>query len=850
MGPNGNSTPGTAQTLDFFSETGGSPSGVVSSGNYVFADSGGGLVPQSAFSVGTYKPTSYASSNDTFFASPSGFYTLPGSLQYAATKGSSTLTAVYGGTNGNGTWSLYFNQNTHENGNGATNGWCLQFTENPPDLSVTSNNSPSTFRQGDTGDSINFTVTNNGPGSSGGTVTLTETVPTGLTVTGMSGSGWTCPAGQFPASSGAVSCTTSAIVTATSTYPTLTANVNVATNAASSVMNSATISGSMDNTAGDNTTTDTISVLAPAILTISKTFTGTFTQGQTAEWDVTIGNSAAAATDTTVGTVTMQDTLPAGYTVNAFTGTDTTTWSCAGTGTNTANCTTSVHLNGGGATYPVIHIIVNVPAGSPASVTNTADAFGGGDVVHTNIGNAITSSSTVTVVQVPASVTITSGGTQSAPVNTAFGTALGVVVKDAGGVVIQNQAVVFTAPPSGASGTFSNNTNTITANTNPSGQLSETFTANGTAGGPYTVSATAGTVSASPAFSLTNTGTSATVTNVSSITANGSYSTGAVINVTVTFSKAVNVTGTPLLALNSGGTAGYVSGSGTSTLLFSYTVAAGQNSAHLDYTSASALTLNGGTIQDSSNTPAILTLPAPGAPGSLSANTNIVIDTVSPTVVSYSVDFGSQTYNVIGAARTAHLPWTIAGITVTFSKPIASATAASLGGISATGFSGLGTSTLTWTFTGIINATLSTTLAGSGANAIKDAAGNGLSGGAGFTQGFSVLYGDFNGDGVVNAADMLGVAAATKEPYNLFADLNGDGVVNTTDAAIRKGTSGSDAKLSRLRNSYENNIIQRNEQNGAGDFCSRCAPGLAPGQGRHHSLARISYRRARFHRNV
>ena len=251
----------------------------------------------------------------------------------------------------------------------------------------------------------------------------------------------------------------------------------------------------------------------------------------------------------------------------------------------------------------MIHIIVNVPAGSPASVTNTADAFGGGDVVHTNIGNAITSSSTVTVVQVPASVTITSGGTQSAPVNTAFGTALGVVVKDAGGVVIQNQAVVFTAPPSGASGTFSNNTNTITANTNPSGQLSETFTANGTAGGPYTVSATAGTVSASPAFSLTNTGTSATVTNVSSITANGSYSTGAVINVTVTFSKAVNVTGTPLLALNSGGTAGYVSGSGTSTLLFSYTVAAGQNSAHLDYTSASALTLNGGTIQDSSNTP-------------------------------------------------------------------------------------------------------------------------------------------------------------------------------------------------------------------------------------------------------
>ena len=52
---------------------------------------------------------------------------------------------------------------------------------------------------------------------------------------------------------------------------------------------------------------------------------------------------------------------------------------------------------------------------------------------------------------------------------------------------------------------------------------------------------------------------------------------------------AVTVTGTPQLALNSGGTASYSSGSGTGALTFTYTVAAGQNSAHLDYTSSSAL---------------------------------------------------------------------------------------------------------------------------------------------------------------------------------------------------------------------------------------------------------------------
>ena len=447
-----------------------------------------------------------------------------------------------------------------------------------------------------------------------------------------------------------------------------------------------------------------------------------------------------------------------------------------------------MHLNGGGATYPVIHIIVNVPAGSPTSVTNTGDAFGGGDVVHTNSGNAISSSSTVTVVQVPASIVISSGSGQSATVNTAFANPLVVIVKDAAGNPVGSASVTFAAPASGASATF---TSVNPATANAAGVAQVSVSANGTAGGPYTVTAASGPATTSPGgFSLTNTSL-ATVTNVTSTTSNGSYGAGAVINVSVTFSKAVTVTGTPQISLNSGGTASYTSGSGTSTLSFSYTVAAGQNSTHLDYTSTGALTLNGGTIHDSGNTPAVLTLPAPGAPGSLSANTNIVIDTVSPAVVSYSVDFGAQNYNLTGAARTAHLPWTIAGITATFSKPIASATAASLGGISATGFSGLGTSTLTWTFTGITNATLSTTLAGSGANAIKDAAGNALSGGAGFTQGFSVLYGDFTGDGVVNAADMLAVAAATKQPYNLFADINGDGVVNTTDAAIVKGLQGA-----------------------------------------------------------
>src|SRR5262249_28566800 len=79
------------------------------------------------------------------------------------------------------------------------------------------------------------------------------------------------------------------------------------------------------------------------------------------------------------------------------------------------------------------------------------------------------------------------------------------------------------------------------------------------------------------------------VTGVSSPSSNGTYGLGAVIPITVTFNHAVAVTGTPQLALNSGGVATYSSGSGTTTITFTYTVGSGQSAPDLDYTSAAAL---------------------------------------------------------------------------------------------------------------------------------------------------------------------------------------------------------------------------------------------------------------------
>lgn len=281
------------------------------------------------------------------------------------------------------------------------------------------------------------------------------------------------------------------------------------------------------------------------------------------------------------------------------------------------------------------------------------------------------------------------------------------------------------------------------------------------------------------------------VSNVTSTSANGAYGISAAIPITVTFSAAVTVNGTPRLQLNSGASvfANYVSGSGTNTLTFQYVVGAGQSSADLDYLSTTALTLNGGTIVDGNSNAADLTLPTPGAAGSLGANKNIVIDAIAPTVTSYKVLFGSKSYELIGSTRLI-LPWQITGVQVIFSKNIAAGAAASLSGLTATGLTGLGTSTLTWALSPLSMGNIASILLGTGTNALMDAFGNALNDGAGFAQNFKVLYGDFNQDGVVTSADMVGVNIAIATPYNIFADINGDGVVNLLDVQVVRTRNG------------------------------------------------------------
>jgi len=158
------------------------------------------------------------------------------------------------------------------------------------------------------------------------------------------------------------------------------------------------------------------------------------------------------------------------------------------------------------------------------------------------------------------------------------------------------------------------------------------------------------------------------VSSISSATAAGSYKVGDTISIQLTFSEAVNVSGTPQLTLETGAVdriAEFASGNGSNVLLFNYTVQAGDTSSDLDYLSTTALVLNGGSITAvAGGTSAVLTLPAPGSLQSLAGSSAIIIDTTAPTntigSLLLSADTGASSTDFITSATAQSISGTLA----------------------------------------------------------------------------------------------------------------------------------------------------------------------------------------------
>ena len=125
-------------------------------------------------------------------------------------------------------------------------------TASAQDLTIKSTHT-GTFLLGQTNAYYLIWVSNVGSAPTSGLVTVTENAPAGLTITSMSGTGWTCTA---------ISCSFTGALLAGESYPAIMVVATVAGSAPASVTNQVTVSGGGDLNTANNTATDVTAIAA------------------------------------------------------------------------------------------------------------------------------------------------------------------------------------------------------------------------------------------------------------------------------------------------------------------------------------------------------------------------------------------------------------------------------------------------------------------------------------------------------------------------------------------------------------------------------------------------------------
>lgn len=124
-----------------------------------------------------------------------------------------------------------------------------------PDLTV-SKTHVDPFILGQTGATYTITVSNVGYAPTAGVVTVTESLPAGLTATAFDGAGWTCDLALL-------TCTRSDSLQPIAQYPPIILTVDVGSNIQPSVTNTASVSGGQDSNAADNSASDSTTIAVP-----------------------------------------------------------------------------------------------------------------------------------------------------------------------------------------------------------------------------------------------------------------------------------------------------------------------------------------------------------------------------------------------------------------------------------------------------------------------------------------------------------------------------------------------------------------------------------------------------------
>ncbi len=221
-----------------------------------------------------------------------------------------------------------------------------------PDLTVVKSHTGN-FTRGQTG-SYSIIVTNSGAGTTSGTVTVSDTVPAGLTPTAASGTGWTCNVAAQ-----AVTCTRTTALATGASYPAISITVSVLQTAANSVTNTAAASGGGETNTANSSGSDPTTIVSLADLSLTKT---TSNAAPLVNQNVTFTITVTNAGPSNATGITVRDALPAGLTfVSATTG--------AGTYTSATGVWATLSVNTGA--NATLQIVAKVTASG--AITNTAE---------------------------------------------------------------------------------------------------------------------------------------------------------------------------------------------------------------------------------------------------------------------------------------------------------------------------------------------------------------------------------------------------------------------------------------------------------------------------------------------
>jgi autotransporter-associated beta strand protein len=230
------------------------------------------------------------------------------------------------------------------------------------------------------GGAYSVVVTNAGPGAkpAGAAVSVTDSAPSGLDITAMSGSGWSCAA--LPA------CTRTDLLGASQSYPPITVTVTVAPDASSPQVNSVAVTTTApESNTGNNSADDATTILLPDLM-LAKSHAGSFVQGGSGSYAMSVSN--AGGSDKLAGVpVTVTDTAPAGLSVTAMSGAG---WDCA-----TLPACSRADLLAAGQAYPPITVSVAVAGSAESPLVNTAAVAT--NAVESDAGNNGAADSTVIV---------------------------------------------------------------------------------------------------------------------------------------------------------------------------------------------------------------------------------------------------------------------------------------------------------------------------------------------------------------------------------------------------------------------------------------------------------------------